>query len=99
MPVPEFWALGAVATPPVSERRAAAPGVSCSPTKPEAPEFCVLMPLSASFCKPLRILLSVHRRRQAGNRRNCHECETSHDVPPLLCWLITKEGLAFPKHS
>ena len=56
IPAPEFWALGAVETvPDVSARfaspgiREAEPGLSCSPTYPDAPEFCVLMPLSASF--------------------------------------------------
>src|SRR5438270_10476447 len=55
IPAPEFCALGDVAAPLALLVRspgmfAAEPGLSCSPTKPEAPEFCVLMPLSASLC-------------------------------------------------
>jgi hypothetical protein len=51
IPVPEFCALGLVAALPEFVPPgicAAEPDFSCSPTKPDPPEFWVLIPLSAS---------------------------------------------------
>src|SRR3954471_6857619 len=81
IPAPEFWALGAVETAPdVSALlaspgiREAEPGLSCSPTYPDAPEFCVLMPLSASFWSLWRRLLGNGWSRHTGDRHECCEC-------------------------